>query len=387
MRALLFLIVLINTHWVYSQSIFDEFIKYQNEDGSFGGKNKEIITSLVLLAYMGEGYSPSSKKYGKEVKEGLKYLSSKVKEVAKTPSEKKFVYTTWAMSYAYNILGISILDENCKDLYSAFLKDVKKGNGWDFSKITSRGMIIPSICALQSLDASGVIEDELKVMMKAYAIQIQRDNRFNVEVNFYINAIKIIWGIEELPASVPEGIEVKMLAQLLSGLNSDSASERRRTFNKCLYLNTGEITFLINELRDSAIVELNQVAKDLEEKINIADSDYNEIFEFEEVTALLIYLGSCYSYVDGYNGFKVFKAKVNQRFLTESGELTVNGAGYLKSISETLTKTESKLANAAIGALIYSEYDLLSLHKKFESVHRAKVREFPLREEGLDLVD
>ena len=65
----------------------------------------------------------------------------------------------------------------------------------------------------------------------------------------------------------------------------------------------------------------------------------------------------------------------------------MNGAGYLKSISETLTKTESKLANAAIGALIYSEYDLLSLHKKFESVHRAKVREFPLREEGLDLVD
>ena len=103
--------------------------KVQNEDGSWGGKHKTIMTSLVLLSHFARGESINSKDYGEVIKKGLGFLK---KEANKKLDQHKMglegAYILWALSDAVLIAGVQE-QQLCKKL-DLLLKTEFKINHW-----------------------------------------------------------------------------------------------------------------------------------------------------------------------------------------------------------------------------------------------------------------
>ena len=96
---------------------FKWFSLKQNEDGSWGDKNKTGNTSLVLINFFSRSYNHMSKSYGPCIKEAMKWLVMERQDEILSPTQQAL--KTLALAEAWNVSDIS-------DVETALKRSVKK---------------------------------------------------------------------------------------------------------------------------------------------------------------------------------------------------------------------------------------------------------------------
>ena len=98
--------------------------KHLNKDGSLGEKNREIISSLFLLAMLAHGETPNSKAYGKKIINCADYL---IKQAQEKNSLLDNAFILYALIEMHNMTGEPKLKEPVKNLklklYKGFAGD------------------------------------------------------------------------------------------------------------------------------------------------------------------------------------------------------------------------------------------------------------------------
>lgn len=396
MKALIFTLTLLLAECAFSQSLIDDYLKLQNKDGSFGDKNKEIITSVAIMAFLHEGVTPSPNKYGVSLKAAFKFLNSRSEELLKSGVDEKFLYTLWALSDLYTLTGVSTVESVTEKMYQRLLKEIKGDKEWNFSSVGNGNMIFPFIMAMQSLQSSGIAENKQQEIMKAYALNLVSENSFQSNLKLFIEFIKVVWSLNDLPLPSPKAVKAEILASFMAGLNDESSKVRKAFLNKSFYLKSSEVVYLVQELEKSTVTELKQTAKDLRKRLGSLDGAFYKKIDVFSAPVSILYLSSFFSYTEGYEGFEQFGNEIKEAYPV-TGELYdfKSGSKFPCSI-ESLSIAESKLFSAVLATMIFRE-NYHSLNSHFLAVYKAKVRqkklagnlsdEDPFDEEGLDLVD
>jgi len=382
-------ILLLCTQFSFAQNIFDKYKSLQNKDGSFGDKNKEVATSMVLLSFLNEGILPYSEQYGETVKNSIKFLMRQVDELKKKPKDPKFIYSLWAISCAYSQTGISTIEDKCNEMYKSFFSVVKTKETWDFSGYLGQEKIVPMIYMVLNMYNTDLVDRDQSEFMKVYAAQLTNEYRFGEETGFLVEVIKLLWKIDHLPKFKKQNLDSTLVSKLIAGLNSNSPSKRKQAFNKCLYLKVGEIYWLIDKLKKSTVVELVQVAKDLQTKISTSYYDYKSIVDEELGAGHMLLIGSSYSCLDGHDGFKYFKTQISRKILIDETTLTLAFKANLKPALSNLSKSENELVNSAYLSMVLTDSDRQSCRSRFAKIRRERLKDIkPLpEEEGLDLLE
>lgn len=126
--------------------------KVQNPDGSWGTAAQQAYTGLALLTFLAHGETPTSKHFGKTVKNAMQWLANSPIDL-KSYHAYPHAIKTYALSEAYAMTGVSLLedamnksvrvlidgqqDEGCYDY--TYSKDQKRQDlsfaGWNFQAL------------------------------------------------------------------------------------------------------------------------------------------------------------------------------------------------------------------------------------------------------------
>lgn len=152
--------------------------RLQNNDGSWGNKNKVECTSLALLSFLSTGHTVTSEFFGEAVKNGYIYLakhSSNLKEL-------EIPIYMWSMGEAYGMMGITLYGEALKTHLANFKKNRIKTKNFTKNK---------ELFLLQNLFASSVYRD----MEISFSDEKQRVASLKNKDPFAI-LCKLIWNSE-----------------------------------------------------------------------------------------------------------------------------------------------------------------------------------------------
>jgi len=98
----------------------------QNNDGTWGDeKNKDILTPLVILAFMSGGHSPASEDYGENVKKGIIAIVKRMDDKSLKLTEPAKTISIWSLAETYSYTRIPMLE--------TYLSDWLKAGKFDFS--------------------------------------------------------------------------------------------------------------------------------------------------------------------------------------------------------------------------------------------------------------
>ncbi|MCH2208533.1 MAG: hypothetical protein MK132_22045 [Lentisphaerales bacterium] len=111
--------------------------KVQNPDGSWGDKNLPAFTGLAMLTFLAYGETPTSKEFGLTVRKAMEWLS-----IDTTSSNAGRSYShaikSYAISEAYAMTGISILEEAMNRNMRIIINGIGRGGSYDYSYRTGR---------------------------------------------------------------------------------------------------------------------------------------------------------------------------------------------------------------------------------------------------------
>ncbi|MCM8525432.1 MAG: hypothetical protein NE327_02875 [Lentisphaeraceae bacterium] len=106
--------------------------KVQNADGSWGNEAKAGYTGLALLTFLAHGETPTSRRYGSNVKKAMKWLAED-KMDTKSHHGYPHAIKTYAVSEAYAMTGISILKKSMDDCVEIIVKGQQQGGAFDYN--------------------------------------------------------------------------------------------------------------------------------------------------------------------------------------------------------------------------------------------------------------
>lgn len=108
--------------------------KVQNPDGSWGkGKGVQTaMTSLSLLTFLAHGELPTSKNYGTNVRNAMKWL---VKDPIDIKSSHGYPHAlkTYALADAYAMTGISLLEKSLNSCVKVLIKGQQAGGSYNYN--------------------------------------------------------------------------------------------------------------------------------------------------------------------------------------------------------------------------------------------------------------
>ena len=169
MRILL-VMLLMSCHVVFSQDKalgvnYKElwFLKHLNKDGSFGEKNKQIITSLVLLTLLEHGETTDSAVYGKVVKDAILFIQT---ESSKEGPLLNSAFMLNALHRAYEMIGADSLKAPIVKLKLDIISKVKTDH-WESkdNKLLLNLMCAESLSPKYSLNSSSTNKVFSKVLL------------------------------------------------------------------------------------------------------------------------------------------------------------------------------------------------------------------------------
>ncbi|MCM8531562.1 MAG: VWA domain-containing protein [Lentisphaeraceae bacterium] len=95
-----------------------------NKDGSLGDKNRDVLSSMMLLAFLAHGETPSSKHYGEIINNCTSYLLSQIKEKNSLLEDAFILY---ALQEFHAMVGVGGFEPHLKSqklkIYESFKKD------------------------------------------------------------------------------------------------------------------------------------------------------------------------------------------------------------------------------------------------------------------------
>ena len=244
-----------------------------NADGSFGKGNKDILTSLALLTFMANGETTTSRKYNRIVKNALSYLNLRSKEIVKKDDlHLSDVYVLWAVSESYAMTGVSLLEECSKELCK-FVLDKYEIIKWTRENKKEYSHFAYILSNALAAVRNGGVELDKSIDFNVVMTKFLSNSRFIYPYTFrdrvYLRFIQEYWNIDDSEFDISTDVkdnysksEMAQVASLLKSLNGNS-KERKAAFKESLKLPVELFPYLINELRESGIVELHEVSKDI----------------------------------------------------------------------------------------------------------------------------
>lgn len=361
MRALIIGIFIFFVVTASSQKlVLDMFNTLQNEDGSFGSQNKEIVTSVVLNSYQLSGETPTSKRYGVVVKKAAKMLAARVDALIKINLDKRHFYTLQALSGLYWRTGVSLLEASSQKLFTHIVSRMKTNKSWSFKRYVTTENLPIFIDAIFCYDIAQVEEDRQYELMTALLKYLKTKGDLCEEELLACKLIKKLWKLGEIDISGLKEKELELelksedtinateLALIISFLTDKSQGKRDAGYKKCLRLSFPQQKVLLNELENSAISDLNHIAKIYKAEILKKTPKRKAGFAFEvaPLNWLSMYHFHSYSYKLGKGRSIQIKA---ESYLNKSRlELFEWWKIPNKSIHKELTARENELVNAAI---------------------------------------
>ena len=160
------------------------FIKSsQNEDGSWGDRNKIFCTSLAVLCYFESSESNSSSLYGESILKGLRYLIKNENAVSKADLH----FYMWAISRAYALSGI----KNLKVVMERKATEFRESIFWNYREFPQHFIIQTQ--ALHSYRMSGGNMD--------FEFYLENLKRLPERDSLVISALKRQWAFPSNPGS------------------------------------------------------------------------------------------------------------------------------------------------------------------------------------------
>ncbi len=139
--------------------------KAQNPDGSWGTKNKRILSSLMLLKSLGAGETHTSATYGKSIKMAMEYLVKEGQTIIKSQkADLDGALVLWALSESYSMTGISLLEPPIKGLEKILISEFKD-NHWPTKEHEVEANLF-SMEALKAVYSSGVSTTDIEPIYK-----------------------------------------------------------------------------------------------------------------------------------------------------------------------------------------------------------------------------
>ena len=118
---------------------YDHFIKclewlakVQNADGAWGDDAKAGYTGLALLTFLAHGETPSSKRYGRTVKQAMKWL---IDDKIDKNSQHGYPHAikTYAIAEAFAMTGNTIMQEKMNECVEVIVKGQQDGGAFDYN--------------------------------------------------------------------------------------------------------------------------------------------------------------------------------------------------------------------------------------------------------------
>ena len=147
----------------------------------FEKKNKEVLSSLVILGLLAHGEGPTSRYFGDYVKSGLQYLKTEAESLVKNKKcGNSGAYILWALSETYTMTGISILEKPILDLNNILVSEFNKGH-WPSKTNEVLHNLICSKAIISSYKA-GVTEQEKVLLVKDHTIKWLAAQKSNLAI-------------------------------------------------------------------------------------------------------------------------------------------------------------------------------------------------------------
>jgi hypothetical protein len=165
----------------------------QADDGSWGGNNKNAMTGLALLAYLGRCETPLSPKYGDTVLKGIIYLVDQgMKQEGRlttgaqpNPQPYEHAIATYALGEATTFaqqLNFTVpnLPEVTQMAGQYILDNQHEGGGWDYGYRTDGGrggdlsVVAWQIQALKACDHTGLHFSDMKSAIRKALDYVER---------------------------------------------------------------------------------------------------------------------------------------------------------------------------------------------------------------------
>jgi hypothetical protein len=108
-------------------------IDHQNPDGSWGTSQHGGLTGLAMLALLADGETPSSKRYGKNMKLGIQWMIKAIKDgSAKSSHSYGYAICTYALADAYALTGIYAIEDALNIAVDKIVKGQSPNGGFDY---------------------------------------------------------------------------------------------------------------------------------------------------------------------------------------------------------------------------------------------------------------
>ena len=385
-KAIIFLISFLSFSANASENVvLDEFNLRQNEDGSFGSKNKEIVTSIIVNSYQLAGNTPTCRRYGTFVKRSAKMLIARVDTLVEENLDERHFYTLQALSALYWMNGVVALEVSSKKLFKFIHSRMKIRDRWTFERNITKENLPIFIDAIFSLDISQAEDERQHELMTALLQYLQTKRELSNEEVFACGLIKKLWELEGVDLDALSGekftlnlesedhIAVSELALIISSLTDKSQEKREYAFKRCLRLSLSQQKVLLHELENSAISDLNSLAKTFRAHVSVKTPQKEEVsFAKTPLNWLSLYCFHSYSLKERKG--RTIQSKA-ERYLKENRlDLLEWSKISNQPIHEGLTAKENEMVNAAILFNINGAGNFRSIDWRFK--HNPMVRFF-----------
>ena len=385
MKKLLFLLWVLSCS-VYSQNLFDEFSTYQNEDGSFGEENREVVTACVLASFTYRQYLPSNKKYGRLSKKAMKYLCARAEVLSREEIDERHLYTLWALSDAYLHTGVSQIEKSVIQLVQSMLANLKKQGSWHFEAILTKERVLPFFLAFNSFSVAEILSFDEHEMLSALIRQGQVNENYDEDFKMLFELIKSLWDLDLTITDTvkKEGVDLVIspgvLAEFIAGFNHTNSEMRKKTLEQSLLLNEKTLQKLLYEMENSAITELNLAAREIKRIKKSKPLEVKNVevkLEINDLPLSWLYAMDSYAKLQGKREGRSFKLKLLKLFAKKEPYTAMIGFNpmTLKSIPDFLNNKkvlsstslkEDRLINASFGSIALDDlfYDTLKMAVK-----------------------
>lgn len=386
MKAVLIAVLIFFVNQAYAEEYIEHLLQGQNEDGSYGEKNCEVVTSSLLYSMLYNGRSPYSKDFGLKVTGMLTYLHKSVLKLKNEEVDGRHLYVLWALCEAYRSTGEEDAKKNATSLFKHIKKKVYLDDKANFGKLNTRENFAMMIRTMRAVVKLGLSEDKLSDLMEDFSNSVLSKYGYSAEVPFGLHLVNRIWRIMEFKA-MPDVVGDKAEIQRYEiGLNNDSPKIRKQILMECKKLPLGKLATLVDSIEKSEVTELQMVAKELGAFCKFSYNFPNALPDLNNISINWLSLYSSYSFTYCHHKRKPVRRQLNAFMNFNETDLVKNLNLNIPRVLKSLSNIEhEKVVRAFFGEMNMMNRNIVPMRKKeWKSLY---FEEVPFQEEGLDLVD
>ena len=383
-RVVLFVMLML-VHVCSAQNFLENLDKFQSDDGSFGDKNPEIVSSTVFVVLTSFTSEDRFLRNHELIYDQLKkYLVLRSEKLIKSPLDQRHIFVAWALANQEHFNEDTELTKSVIKLGEVIVDSVIADNYSLLDKFLDAENLPPFILALHALNVNQFCSVKIRKIIIESISRLRAKDRSDNRYRLAVNLIASLWLIKELPEAKPVDWQKKELKKMMDSLNNDSSKIRKLAFNKCLYMNRGKLSTLLKSLRTSNDIEHKMVAEDLNKAVLAIDWVNPKELALEYHSIFWKFCAWGMNFQEENQDQEIIVTNIRELFVPDiKSEKLIKAKGIPRSLA-CLTQKEDLLIDHALSALILESSYKNLLVAMSQSIYEEK---FVYEEDGLDLVE